>query len=341
MSQVRARRRKATWSLWTERRMPSEYEAVTYKYHYHFRRDPVPFELSPDWSINQWYLKYREGSPFNVDDWEGVRDPYRYTYRAYVAARHEREVYVDNLLDEFERHDHYRSLDGAWLDFLGRVVLPARFPLHALQMTSAYIAKMAPTSFVTNMFHFQAGDEMRRIQRIAYLAKALALDNDRPDLADSAKARTTWEEDADWQPVRELVEKHLVAYDWGEAFAARNLVVKPILDEFVNVEGARIARANGDELLALMLDDFQDYDTRYSRDTTKAVVDYALGKNPELKGVLQGWVDKWAPLGHAAAEGLARLFASAPKADSAETILGRVGERYAGWLNGLGLELRR
>jgi len=341
MSQVHARRSKVTWSLWTERRMPSEYEAVTYKYHYHFRREPAPFELSPDWAINQWYLKYREGSPFNVDDWEGVRDPYRYTYRRYVEARHEREVYVDNLIDEFEGRDHDRTLSGPWLDFLKRYVLPARFPLHALQMSAAYVAKMAPTSFVTNMFHFQAGDEMRRIQRLAYLAKAIAVDNDRADLADSAEARRIWEEDENWQPVRELVERHLVAYDWGEAFAVRNLVVKPILDEFVNVEGARLARANGDDLLALLLDDFQNYDTRYSRDTTRAVVEYALDKKPELRGVLQGWVDRWMSLGHAAAEALAKAWSTAPKAASAEAILGRVNRAYADHLGGLGLELRR
>jgi len=36
------RQRKQPWSLWTERRVPSEYEAVTYKFHNHFRNEPAP-----------------------------------------------------------------------------------------------------------------------------------------------------------------------------------------------------------------------------------------------------------------------------------------------------------
>eukprot|EP01035_Chromulina_nebulosa_P059804 gene59804-81820_t len=139
-----ARKRKPTWSLWPERRQPSEYEAVTYKFHSHFRRSPAPFELSENWSINQFYLKNREGSLFMVDDWEGYRDPTAYTYRRYIEDQKDREVYCDNLIDEFERQDSYRKLPKAWVDFLGKNYLPVRFPGHAMQMSAAYVAQMAP-----------------------------------------------------------------------------------------------------------------------------------------------------------------------------------------------------
>src|SRR5664279_4709890 len=171
------RKRKKTWSLWTERRLPSEYEAVTYKFHSHFRKAPAPFELAVDWPINKFYVKHREGSKFNVDDWEGYRDPSAYTYRRYVEDQKDREVYCDNLIDEFERLNHYQKLSREWLDFLGENYLPVRFPGHAMQMSAAYIAQMAPAAFVTNTFYFQMGNEMRRVQRQAYLAKVLAMDS--------------------------------------------------------------------------------------------------------------------------------------------------------------------
>ena len=70
------RKRKQPWSLWKERRVPSEYEAVTYMFHNHFRNEPAPFELSEDWGINVFYKTNREGSALvaAVDEWEGYCD---------------------------------------------------------------------------------------------------------------------------------------------------------------------------------------------------------------------------------------------------------------------------
>jgi hypothetical protein len=34
-----------------------------------------------------------------------------------------------------------------------------------------------------------------------------------------------------WQPLREIVEKLLIVYDWSESFVALNLLLKPMFDE--------------------------------------------------------------------------------------------------------------
>lgn len=305
----RADRKLRTWSLWKERRVPNEYELVTHRLNYHFRRQPAPFEMSPDWPLQQWYLQYREGSPFNVDDWEKYRDPYAFTYRRYIEARHERELYLDSLIDDFEARDHYRKLSPAWLDFLRDLYFPSRFAGHTLQMSSMYIAQMSPSAYVANPFHFQAADEMRRIQRTAYLAKAISLDTAREDLADSTIARQRWEEDPAWQPLRELVERHLVVYDWGAAFAIRNLVVKPLYDALYNDQLAMLARLADDELLALIHDDFQLYDTPYARENTVALVAYVRQQRPELITWLREQIEPWRDLAAQAARGIAEGFA--------------------------------
>lgn len=68
------RRATKTWSLLGDvKRKPSPYEAVTAKFHYHFKREPAPFEMDPETPINKWYLKNREGSPLMLDDWEQFR----------------------------------------------------------------------------------------------------------------------------------------------------------------------------------------------------------------------------------------------------------------------------
>ena len=99
----RASRTPKTWSLLGDvRRKPSTYEVTAASFHYHFRREPAPFELDPGMPLNRWYLEYREGSPFQVDDWEGFRDPHKLTYKDYVPLQHDRETYLDLLIDTHE-----------------------------------------------------------------------------------------------------------------------------------------------------------------------------------------------------------------------------------------------
>jgi hypothetical protein len=105
-----------------------------------------------------------------------------------------------------------------------------------------------PSSRITNCASFQTGDEMRRVQRIAYRTLQLA----GAPLGDEAVARqrTAWEEAAAFQPLRELIERALVTYDWGESFIVTNAVIKPRIDRLVNqdIAGA-LATANGDPIL--------------------------------------------------------------------------------------------
>ena len=92
MAMVRRREPPKTWSLLGDvRKKPSEYEVVTSKLHFHYRRQPAPFELDPSTPINTWYLRYREGSPLQADTWERFRDPHQLTYQVYVQRQAERE----------------------------------------------------------------------------------------------------------------------------------------------------------------------------------------------------------------------------------------------------------
>ena len=51
----------------------------------------------------------------------------------------------------------------------------------------------------------------------------------------AADSGTLWQTDSIWQPLREVVEKLLIAYDWAESFIGLNLVLKPLVDElFMN-----------------------------------------------------------------------------------------------------------
>lgn len=300
-----------TWSLLGDvKRRPSAYEATAAKFNYHFRREPAPFEMDPQAPFNRFYLANREGSAFNVDDWEGFRDPAKLTYADYVMLQHDRETYVDLLTDHHEAAESVAALDPGWVATLRELFVPLRFPLHVLQMTGLYVGQMAPAAYVINCANFQAADELRRIQRIAYHTRALA-DAHGDDLADTATARDPWLSGDAWQPLREVLERLLAVRDWGEAFVALNVAVKPGLDAVVNQQLSELAARNGDEYLSLLMAEFQ-LDSERSRNWTSALLRYAVGRDPSITDVVAGWLETWQPRASAAIEGLAPIFGAAP-----------------------------
>jgi toluene monooxygenase system protein E len=333
---TRSTRTQRTWSLLGDvRRKPSTYEVTAARFHYHFRREPAPFELDPGMPLNRWYLRYREGSPFQVDDWEGFRDPHKLTYKDYVALQHDRETYLDLLIDTHEAADAATRLDPAWVATLRALFVPVRFPLHVLQMTGLYVGQMAPSSFITNAANFGAADEMRRVQRIAYWTKVLANAHG-DELATTALARGSWEHDPAWQPLRRSCEQLLATHDWGEAFTARNLALKPALDALLDWQLAELARRNRDEFLALLFTEFQ-VDARRSQDWSAALVRYALERLPELRDVLAGWLGPWQQRAFEAIDPLAAAFAGAPVPMAAEEVTAAVREQHRAFLETCGL----
>jgi toluene monooxygenase system protein E len=312
MSLSDARKPLKTWSLLGDvRRKPSPYEIVTTHFHYHFRRDPAPFELDPEVPLNLWYLKNREGSPLNVENWEGFRDPAKLTYRDYVMLQDKHEVFVDQLIDQHEAAGSAEALSAEWVATLRDVFVPLRFPLHVLQMTGIYVGQMSPSSFITNCANFQSADELRRIQRLAYWTKVLS-NSHGDELAETDTARGPWVDGAAWQPLRELLENLLITYDWGQAFVALNLAVKPALDELLNVQFAELARQNGDAFVADLFTAFRS-DSERSSDWSRALVKYSTDADPQLAALIDQWKADWQPKAIAAVEPIAAMFASAPQ----------------------------
>ncbi len=224
--------------------------------------------------------------------------------------QHDRETYVDLLTDHHEAAESVAALDPAWVETLRELFVPLRFPLHVLQMTGLYIGQMAPTAFIINCSNFQAADELRRIQRIAYHTRALA-DGHGDDLAETATAKDRWEKGVAWQPLREVLEQLLTVRDWGEAFVALDVAIKPALDAVVNQQLSELASRNGDEYLSLLMAEFQ-LDAQRSRDWTSTLLRYAVAQDPAMADVVHGWLATWQPRAHTAVAGLAPLFGEAP-----------------------------
>jgi toluene monooxygenase system protein E len=302
------------------RRVPSEYEVVSTNLHYSY---PHRFELPAGNAIVDWYERHREGSAFSARDWEMFADPRRTTYRDYNTLQDARENVIDGLLGEIDATGYDDDLVDDWVAFLNRSYAPLRFPTHGLQMLASYIAQMAPASRITNCASFQAGDELRRQQRIAYRTAQIA---DHRDGIDISAHRRLWEEADVFQPLRELIERALVCYDWGESFVATNLVIKPCVDRLINQELAgTMASANGDFMLRNIHFSL-DEDARWHRDWSATLTRMAFQDTPTNRDVIAKWIAKWEPLAARAVQALAQVAGEAPNPVDPGAVTARVIE---------------
>jgi toluene monooxygenase system protein E len=274
------------------RRVPTEYEVVTSRLLYYVERG---FEIQVP--VAGWYHKYQRGSALRCGDWERFRDPRETTYTKYTALQSEQEAHLAGVIRSFDTADHDPGLDTRWHATFSATLAPLRFALHGFQMIAAYVGSMAPAGRITITALFQAADELRRVDRIAYRMGQLR----RGGFGDDSRQR--WQSDSAWQPLRRAVERALVTYDWAEAVAALNLCLKPMVEALFLGELTRLARRQQDFLVAEMLSSFEE-DGRWHRAWSRALFELAFADRAENREVVQGFVDRWYPLARQAADAL-------------------------------------
>jgi toluene monooxygenase system protein E len=293
------------------RKMPSEYEIMTHAQNWTTRSGRTSaFEQNPSSPANLWFLTYRDNSPLKADDWDGFRDPDTLTYRGYVNLQAEAEGKTAGVLDEYSNAQADAALSAGQLGLLGSMLTPSRYLVHGCQQIEAYIGHMAPTSYVTNAAGFATADFLRRVTLTAYRTRELQMAH--PDSGIGSKEREIWEADEAWQPARKAIEKALIAYDWGEAFTALNLVLAPTFDDVLLRQFREVSRANGDEL-SWLLASFLQVDTDRRNRWSAALAAFCLQQKPANADVLRRWIDRWSPVADAAATGLGQLLESRPE----------------------------
>lgn len=311
MSETQVLQPQKTWThLAARRRRPSEYEIVSVNLHYNNRDANAPYELSPNMFMNEWYKKNTFGTELKHPDWNAFRDPDEVVYRTYNLMQDGQETYVYSLLDQFNEREHDKALDARWAGTLARFYAPLRYLFHTLQMAGAYIGQVSPASTITNCNYFQMADSMRWLSHTAYRTKELSLTF--PDKGFGTDEREYWEQDAIWQGYRELMEKALTIWDWGEAMVVVNLIAKPAIDEVVMRKLGEAARHNGDTLLGL-LTDAQLIDVSRHRRWQAAWVKMALETEGNLE-LIKKWIAKWEPLADKAIDDYASKLPDVPDA---------------------------
>jgi toluene monooxygenase system protein E len=245
-----------------------------------------------------------------AQDWEQFRDPDALTYRGYVTLQSDAETHAAGVLEQYAEAGADAALRPGQLALLGALYTPSRYLVHGCQQIQAYIGYMAPTSYVTNACGFATADFLRRVTLTAYRTRELQLAHPGSEIGE--RERRIWEDEPAWQPAREAIERALVAYDWGEAFTALDLVLAPTLDDVLVRQFAEVSRANGDEQSWLLGRSIQADNDRRDR-WVGALVQFCLRQCPENVTPLRKWIAKWSPLADAAALGLGQLLERLPE----------------------------
>lgn len=239
-----------------------------------------------------------------VDDlWEGEME-------AYTVNGQEILLVCAGLFDQFNQREHDKALDARWAGTLARMYAPVRYLFHTVQMASAYVGQVSPASTITNCNYFQMADSLRWVSHTAYRTKELSTTF--PDKGFGSDERAYWEKDPVWQGFRELMEKTLTVWDWGEAIVVLNLVAKPAIEESVLRKLGESARHNGDTLLGLITD-AQLIDSARHRRWLGAFIKMAL-ETPGNLALIQGWIAKWEPLADKAIDAYCAMLPDVPDA---------------------------
>lgn len=327
---------KTYWHLLQQRRMPTEYEIVTSKLLCYTGEGFTGKRFELDVPLRDWYKRFQQESPLICSSWEKFRDPRETTYTKYTEIQRDKEIFVDGILEEIDSSGYHGRLSPRWLHVLSRVVAPLRYPGHGLQMVASYIGQMAPSGRIVITATLQAGDEMRRVQRIAYQVRQLQ----RIYLGFASDSKERWQSDPLWQPLRMAIEKLLICYDWAESFVALNLVLKPMVDDLFMNHLSDLALREGDHLLGQVFYSLNE-DCLWHRQWSQALTRMAIEDNSLNSATIQGWIEKWYPVAAGAVQALVPLFEG--KLEDAhmpplEGVTQKIDKFYRDYLSSMGLQ---
>lgn len=262
------------------RKKPSDYQVTSTALLYHPARG-----VEVETPVSRHYQQYQQHGQLRSERWDELEDPAHFTYSTYVAERRDQEAFLDRLLER-----PVEPLPAELRPLLG-LLSALRFPLHGMQMVAAYVGALAPSGRISIAAAFQAADELRRVQRLCqWLARSGV-----PIAQLDALGREQWQQGPEFQPLRRLVERLLVTYDWGEALVVLNGVMKPVLDRLWFEQLVGVAERCRDEVLEKILSSLGD-DGRWHEAWFVELSRLALDSDPDNRAAMQRNVAEFRPL---------------------------------------------
>jgi propane monooxygenase small subunit len=283
-----------------------------------------------------------EGLDWPAHGWHEFRDPNEeweqtiYRYNANVVRQ------INQNIENARNAKAFDQWNSNWIRFVERSVGAWMHVEHILGLyVFAANERSAPTNMHNTAMAVNSAHKIRFAQDLALynltLSEEMATFN-------GAAHLQAWNDDPEWQGVRELTEAlTAIEDDWGEAIFATNIVFEPLVGElFRSGLVMQAAPGNGDFVTPTVIG-AGEYDYA-QRDLAWSKVCFApLVHDREFadhnRRLMQGWLESWVPRALNAARSLQPLWSQPDSLPPRfEDSLDRAKHRFAGILTDLGLD---
>ena len=307
----------------------TEYEALNLYVHTLDSSRPGPVAHPAGWPV--------ESTEVRSADWFAFRDPAQMWQRPYIKRQAEQERAIERAMASGRANGAVRRIDDRWAaDILGNLYVPAAFFEHAMFRALSHASLLALSDVLSVAMVFNSFDKERHAQDILFHQHDLVKAGCPVGAEDRLDA---WLQVPELQPLRRLAERINGASDWVEVAVAVNLVIEPILGQFLFNEVIwNPATAHGDTLTPVLLMEAEN-DRQRNIAWTASLVTLLLDEGPDRqhnRGLLNGWVSAWLDPTVEAARGLDPI-AKLAGVDGSRT-LEAVGTQWQNLLEALGLE---
>lgn len=322
---------------------PAKLRATTYE------DVTVDVQPDPERHLSQgWIYGFGNGPGGYPKEWTAAKSSNWHTFLD-PNEEWEQTIYRNNsavvrqvslCLENAKRARIYDAWSPNWLKFLARNLGAWMHAENGLGLhVFTAIQRSGPTNMINNAVAVNAAHKLRFAQDLALFNLDLA---ETEEAFDGSVHKEVWQDAAEWQPTRKLVEELTACGDWAELLFASNIVFEQLVGSLFRTElMMQISARNGDYITPTIVGTGEhdyDRDLRYTRALFQMLVrDEAEGSgNTEL---FQGWLDKWVPPALEAANALQPLWSQpAEKAITFTTSFEASAEKFTQLLEELGLK---
>jgi len=245
-----------------------------------------------------------------LKDWYVLKDPRQFYYGTYTQARARQQDAIEKSFDFIEERGLEHALSPEIKEVALKTLMPLRHVAWGANMNNTCMAAYAYGTALNQACTFASFDHLGIAQYLTRVGLALG------DVEDLKAGKTAWEKDANWQPLRQYVEKMLVTRDVMELFVAQNFALDGLLYPLIYkeaVDGVWAAKSGPTiGMMTVFMADWQAETAKW----VDAVLKPAAAESAENKALLSQWASDWAKQAIAALKPIATIALGA-EADAA------------------------
>jgi phenol/toluene 2-monooxygenase (NADH) P1/A1 len=245
-----------------------------------------------------------------LKDWYVLKDPRQFYYGTYTQARARQQDAIEKNFDFIEERGLELSLNPEIKEIALKTLMPLRHVAWGANMNNCGMAAYAYGTALNQACTFASFDHLGIAQYLTRVGLAIG------DVEDLKTGKADWEKDANWQPLRQYVEKTLVTRDVMELFVAQNFALDGLLYPLIYkeaVDGVWAAKSGPTiGMMTVFMADWQAETAKW----VDSVLKTTAAESVENKALLTQWTNDWAKQAKAALTPVAKIALGA-EADAA------------------------